>query len=147
MEDKNWIEIMNKLEIVRLFSSLYIKKTRKGELTSIQQVDALFRIALKDGITPLELSREMAVSKPMISRLVDQLSVRTMIEKRYDQTDKRSYSLWVTADGRQELDCMCKYYLGPVYELERKMDQDSLHQLYRLISEANEILNVNRREE
>lgn len=140
MRDEKWIEAMDKLELIRLFSSLYIKKTRKGELTSVQQVDALFRIALNGGITPLELSREMGASKTIVSRLVEQLAQKNMIARKYDREDRRSYSLWITEEGSAELDGMYRYYLEPVYELERQMDEDSLQQFFQLMKRANEIL-------
>ena len=53
MEQEAWIQTMKNLESIRLFSSLLIRKTRKGALASAQEVDALFRIALKSGSTPL----------------------------------------------------------------------------------------------
>lgn len=140
MRDEKWIEAMDKLELIRLFSSLYIKKTRKGELTSVQQVDALFRIALNGGITPLELSREMGASKTIVSRLVEQLAQKNMIARKYDREDRRSYSLWITEEGSAELDGMYRYYLEPVYELERQMDEDSLQQFFQFMKRANEIL-------
>lgn len=140
MRDEKWIEAMDKLELIRLFSSLYIKKTRKGELTSVQQVDALFRIALSGGITPLELSREMGASKTIVSRLVEQLAQKNLIVRKYDREDRRSYSLWITEEGSAELDGMYRYYLEPVYELERKMDEESLQQFFQLMKRANDIL-------
>lgn len=140
MRDEKWMEAMDKLESIRLFSSLYIKKTRKGELTSVQQADALFRIALSGGITPLELSRRMGASKTIVSRIVDQLVQKDMIARRYDREDRRSYSLWITEKGSTELDGMFRYYLEPVYELERQMEEESLQQFFRLMKAANEIL-------
>lgn len=140
MKDQNWIQTMQKLEMIRLFSSLYIKKTRKGELTSMQQVDALFRIGVKGGITPLDLSKGMGTSKTIISRLIEQLTAKKMITKRYDRSDQRSYSLYITKTGKQELDGMYRYYLEPVYELEEQMEKEELMQLYFLIDKANKIL-------
>lgn len=140
MRDEKWIEAMDKLESIRLFSSLYIKKTRKGELTSVQEVDALFRIALCGGVTPLELSRKMGASKTIISRIVEQLAQKNMIARKYDREDRRSYSLWITEEGSSELDGMYRYYLEPVYELERQMNEESLQQFFRLIKQANEIM-------
>lgn len=140
MNQPEWIKVMDRLEAIRLFSSLYIKKTKKGELTSMQQVDALFRIALADGITPLALSREMGTSKTIISRLVEQLSGKDFIVKKYGEKDRRSYSLFVTTKGREELRGMCRYYLEPVYELQRQMEPDSFAQLFKLLDQANEIM-------
>lgn len=140
MRDAGWMEAMDRLESIRLFSSLYQKKTRKGELTSVQQADVLFRVALCGGMTPMELSRSMGISKTIVSRLVNRLAAKGMIVRTYDKEDRRSYSLWITGEGRAELDGMCRYYLEPVYELERQMDGKEVEELFRLINRANEIM-------
>lgn len=140
MKNETWIQSMEHLETIRLFSSLCIRKTRKGAFASAQEVDALFRIALKGGLTPLELSREMGAGKTIVSRLIEQLALKLLITRQYDREDGRSYSLWITEKGRQELDRMCRYYLEPVYTLEKEMDRESYSQLLSLIRRANNII-------
>jgi len=146
MEHEAWIQTMKNLESIRLFSSLLIRKTRKGALASAQEVDALFRIALKSGSTPLELSREMGISKTIVSRLIEQLTLKMLITKHYDRQDRRSCSLRITKEGRQELDNMYRYYLEPVCRLEREMDEESLLMLFSLIHRANQIMTKKKEE-
>jgi len=139
VKDEKWLEAMEKLGAVRLFSSLYVRKARKGALTSAQEVDMLFRTALAlEPLTPLELSHAMGVSKTIVSRLIDSLTGKRLVEKQYSREDKRSYFLKITDEGRQELESMCYYYLGPIYELQRNLGEEDFNQLMELIYKANE---------
>lgn len=137
-KDENWIEAMKNLGDIRLFCSLHLKKTRKGALTSAQEVDMLFRVALSSNpITPLELSHAMGISKTIVSRLIESMAGKKLIEKVYNKVDKRSYFLKITEEGKEELDSMYYYYLDPLYELQENLGKESYQQLMKLINMAN----------
>lgn len=141
LKNINWLETMNKLEDIRLFSSLCVKKAKKGAFASAQEVDALFRIVLSDtSLTPLELSRYMGVSKPLTSRLVENLRKKGYITKEAAPLDGRSYCIQITDAGRQELAKVYSYYETPLLELEEGLGAQKLRQLLSLISEANEYM-------
>lgn len=138
MKDENWLESMEKLGAVRLFSSLYVKKARKGALTTAQEVDMLFRIALApEPLTPLELSHAMGVSKTIVSRLIEGLTGKRLVEKQYSREDRRSYFLMITDEGKQELDSMYSYYMDPLYELQKNLGEEDFERLMELIYKAN----------
>lgn len=141
MKDENWIDMMEKHGELRLFGSLAVRKSRKGAAASAQEVDMLFRVALSNQqITPHELSQAMGASKTIISRLIDNLTEKELIAKRYNMNDGRSYSLMVTQKGKEELDSMCYYYLGPLYNMQKGMGREEFEELLRLIRKANRIL-------
>ena len=53
MEEFNWMEMMEKMQEIRLFSSLHIRGKRHGA-TSPQEVDILSRMMLsEEPLTPL----------------------------------------------------------------------------------------------
>ena len=137
-KDKNWIEAMQDLGDIRLFASLYLQKARKGALTSAQEVDMLFRVALSNGsVTPLDLSHVMGISKTIVSRLIENLSGKGLVEKTYNEGDKRSYFLKVSETGKEELDSMYYYYLNPLYALKKGLGEADYGQLMELIDRAN----------
>lgn len=147
MKDENWIDMMGKHGELRLFGSLAIRKARKGAAASAQEVDMLFRVALSNQrITPHDLSQAMGASKTIVSRLIDNLTEKELIAKRFNMDDGRSYSLMVTQKGRKELDSMCYYYLGPLYDLQKNMGEDEFEELIRLIQKANQILGEKNKE-
>lgn len=139
MKDKNWKEAVEQLGKIRHFSSLYVRKSRKGALTSAQEVDLLFRVALaKELLTPLQLSHQMGISKTAISRLIENLCKKELIEKRRKKEDLRSYVLKITEIGKKELDSTYYYYLEPLYKLKRNLGKEKFQILLKLIEEANE---------
>ena len=88
----------------------------------------------------------MGISKTIVSRLIEQLTLKMLITKHYDRQDRRSCSLRITKEGRQELDNLCRYYLEPVCRLEREMDEESLRMLFSLIHRANQIMTKKKEE-
>lgn len=132
---------MERLGDIRLFSNLLVKKARKGDASSAQEMDVLFRVALAiTPITPMELSHSMSVSKTIISRLIENLSEKQLIEKLYDRADGRSYSLKITDKGKTELDSMYYYYLDPFYKMRDGLEPNEYQELLRLIRKVNHIM-------
>lgn len=148
MSDKYWIEAMKYQENVRLFCSLYRKKSQKGEFSSAREVDTLFRIALAEHpVTPLYLSRNMEINKSIVSRIIDKLCAKNMVQKQFDQNDKRSYSLTITPEGIEELERAYREYVDPIRTLQNKMKSENFLQFMQLILEANRLLADSKEEE
>lgn len=136
--DSDWIIRMKLTEEIRRFSTLYIQKTAKGSSYSAQEIDAIFRIRLEDGlISPLELSRRMGVSKPIVSRLLDRLNTKGVIAKTASGSDKRSYYLKLTPKGHDTLRSAYLYYIEPLKILEDKLGSEHFKTLLQLIALAN----------
>lgn len=136
--DSDWIIRMKLTEEIRRFSTLYIQKTAKGSSYSAQEIDALFRIRLEDGLmSPLELSRRMGVSKPIVSRLLDRLNTKGVIAKTASGSDKRSYYLKLTPKGHDTLRSAYLYYIEPLKILEDKLGSEHFKTLFQLIALAN----------
>ena len=141
-KDKHWREMIRKQGALRHFGSMAIRKGSKGDFASAQEVDVLFRVALSGGMmTPGQLAADMGISKTMISRLLDSLEKKTLIHKEKTMNDRRSYGVRVTEAGKEEVDRMYYYYLDPLYTLRKQMTEEDFEQLFRLIDEANDILN------
>ena len=141
MKDKNWKDMIEKHGELRFFSSMAIKKAHKGQGTSAQELDMLFRVALsKEKVTPGYLKDAMGISKTIISRLIEQLESKQLIEKIHTNEDKRSYTLIITEKGKKEIDDMYYYYLNPLYTLKENMTEEDFEQLFKLIRQANKIL-------
>ena len=51
MKDYHWTEMIEKMQDIRLFSSLHIRRSKNEGITSSQELDLLSRIVLSD--TPL----------------------------------------------------------------------------------------------
>jgi DNA-binding MarR family transcriptional regulator len=67
---------------------------------SIPQFDLLSTLSEREGITQSELAERLYVTKGNVSGLVDRLVEAGLVERRAIATDRRSYSLYLTPDGR-----------------------------------------------
>lgn len=145
MEDFDWIDMMEKMQEIRLFSSLHIRGKREGA-TSPQEVDILSRIILsKIPLTPMDLTVVTGLSKSAVSRLIESLEKKEFLVKEYNAKDKRSYTLLITKKGNQELEQAYQHYLKPIYKLRRTLGEERFESLITQIKEANYMLQNSRR--
>src|ERR1700722_10685253 len=69
---------------------------------SMREYDVLYTLSKCDGPVRLgELNRHVLLSQPALSRLVDRLVARELIERRSDHADGRSVLLSLTPAGRE----------------------------------------------
>ena len=139
MQNNDWMNMIENMNGIRLFSrSLITRATNEHEISS-QHLDLLCHLIINnDGMTPLKLSKVMGVSKTIISRLIDGLSKSGYVIKKQDDNDKRSYDVFITELGEKKVDEILKFYLGPIYDLRRKLGEKNFLQLMDCIKMANE---------
>ncbi len=133
---------MEKMNEVRLFSrSLIIHSTIKNKRTA-QEYDLLSQLVLhNEGMTPANLSKAMYLNKTIVSRLVDKLNKDGYVTKKQDEYDKRSYSVFITEYGKEELFKIYELYLSPINELRLKLGDEEFFNLISCIEKANKIMN------
>ena len=142
MEEENfdWVDMMEKMQEIRLFASLNTRGRREGA-TSPQETDMLSRIIMSDiPLTPLDMSVLTGLSKPAVSRLAGSLEKKGFLFKQSSQKDKRSYTLHITEEGNNELRQVYYHYLEPVYRLRRTIGEERFKSLMEQIKEANYML-------
>ena len=142
MEKKEFIYMMEKMNEVRLFSrSLIIHSTIKNKRTA-QEYDLLSQLVLhNEGMTPANLSKAMYLNKTIVSRLVDKINKDGYVTKKQDEHDKRSYSVFITEYGKEELFKIYELYLSPINELRLKLGDEEFFNLISCIEKANKIMN------
>ena len=139
MQNNDWMNMIENMNGVRLFSRSLIPRATKEHEISSQHLDLLCHLIINnDGMTPLKLSKVMGVSKTIISRLIDGLSKSGYVIKKQDDNDKRSYDVFITELGKKKVDEILKFYLGPIYDLRRKLGEKNFLQLMDCIKMANE---------
>ena len=143
MEDgyKNWIYMMDKMQSIKYFSRMMILKTTKEYNIPAEQLDLLSQLSVyNDKITPMNLSKIMRVNKTIISRAIEPLYNQGLLTKVKDENDGRSYFVEITDLGREKLDEIYGYYLGPIYELRRRLGEEEFFKLIEVIEGANNIM-------
>ena len=81
----------------------------------------------------------MGISRPLASRLIENLEMKGFLEKEVSEADKRSYFLRITELGSRELKGTYAYYLEPVYLLRTQMGEEKFGLLAGLLCECNRI--------
>lgn len=73
---------------------------REFDLTP-EQFSVLFSLSKQEGINQKELAVRTAKDQPTITRLLDALSKKGLIEKRASETDRRAFLLMLSPKGRE----------------------------------------------
>lgn len=147
MEDLNWIYMLEKMQNIRYFSRIMIRRATKEYQIPAEHLDLLSQLAVKkEKMTPMTLSKLMKVNKTIISRIIEQLNSKGYLIKTKDENDKRSYFVSITELGEEQLRNIYKHYLGPIYDLRRKLGKDDFSKLMSCIEEVNIKMNEDKEE-
>lgn len=142
MDDLNWIYMIEKMQEITLFSRTIVHRATKEYEIPAQHLDLLSQLLThKEGLTPMCLSKIMGVNKTIISRVIDSLNQGGYVVKTKDPRDKRSYFVSITELGREKVDKIYTYYLGPIYKLRKKLGDEDFFELMSYIEKANQKMN------
>lgn len=142
MKNNDWITMIENMNEIRLFSRTIVRRVTKEHGISTQHLDLLAQLIINNGgMTPLKLSKVMCVSKTIISRLIESLIQDGYVIKEVDSHDKRSYNVFITEAGEKKVEEIFRFYLGPIYNLRRKLGDKDFLQLIYYIKMTNEKLN------
>jgi len=121
--------------------SVFLSRSDEFGLTHIQFA-ALKAIEYAPGVDQTTLSRLIAIDRQNTSNVVSRLSERGWINRQ--KKDKRTYSLYLTAEGMRVIDAMRKYVpeiddtiLKPLNEKEREVFMALLEKLVNLNNELS----------
>ncbi len=67
---------------------------------SIPQFDLLSTLSEREGVSQQDLAARLYVTKGNVSGLLDRLTVLGLVERRALPSDRRSYALYLTPEGR-----------------------------------------------
>ena len=142
VEDSDWIYMLERMQSIRYFSKVMIRRATKEYQIPAEHLDLLSQLAIRnEKMTPMTLSKLMKTNKAIISRIIEQLNNKGYLVKTKDEKDKRSYFVSITELGEAQLRNIYKHYLGPIYDLRRKMGDNDFFQLMTSIEEANVKMN------
>ena len=74
MKEPEWIKMINYSQEIRLFSHLLNRRGKPKNVLTKDELDLLSILIIDDEIiTPIIISKRMGVSKPLVSRLIEQI--------------------------------------------------------------------------
>jgi len=121
-------------------SSLYLKAfADKGIATlSVVQFRYLELVARKPGITPGELARIMAVTKPTVANVLEALVRKGLVAKRRSEDDGRIAFLFLTANAQEIVDYRRSMYARMAKKIGSALGGSERAELARLMEKGLE---------
>jgi DNA-binding MarR family transcriptional regulator len=105
------------------------------QLMSLNEYDVLFNISRAPGrrLRLKELNRHVLISQPSVSRLVDRLVARGLVEKTDDPLDGRGTIVQLTPQGFEEFRRAAIHHMHAITDrVGSALDDDDLHRLIEL---------------
>lgn len=98
---------------------------------SMREYDVLYTLAkCPDPVRLVELNRHVLLSQPALSRLIDRLAERGLVERLPDPADRRGVCLALTAAGRAvQRDIGSRHARSVARAVSGALDADELRQL------------------
>jgi len=85
------------------------------------------------GLSMSELSRRMMVTGGNVTSIVDQLEKEQLVRRQMQVTDRRSFTVSLTDDGRTVFSAMARAHEGWVVELLAPMNESEQEKLHNLL--------------
>jgi DNA-binding MarR family transcriptional regulator len=111
------------------------------ELMSLNEYDVLFNISRAPGrrLRLKDLNRHVLISQPSVSRLVDRLVARGLVEKADDPLDGRGTIVQLTAKGFEEFRRAAIHHMHAITDrVGTALEDDELRQLIDLCDRLRE---------
>ncbi len=70
---------------------------------TIDQWAILYELNRADGLSQLELAKRTYKDAPTVTRIIDKLCLKKLVERRADPTDRRRFSIFLRAEGRLKI--------------------------------------------
>jgi DNA-binding MarR family transcriptional regulator len=120
-------------DIQKLLSRMTLKSAIKENMT-LQQA-AVLRILVKKGPVQMNwLCRELSVTPPNITSLIDRLEKKDLVKRTEDKKDRRKTAIQLTSNGKKLYDTISERYVKHIEESFSVLtpeEQEKLSQLLR----------------
>jgi len=124
--------------LTRTFAELETKALQESELAnlSMKQIVYLDTIARMQSPTFSDLAKQLDVSKPSVTVIVQKLAQKGYVQKVQSMEDKRTYHILMTEKGRSLAAIHDNLHQKIAQHFTAVLDEAELHQLGRLLHKA-----------
>lgn len=110
------------LEFVSKEFALEFKKTHN---LSTNQMSAIWYLREKPGMKMIDLANKMQMSRQQMTKLIDSLEEKNLVERQINEVERRSVILFDTDEAYQIIDAMQHAYYGRLLgKLEKLSNED-----------------------
>lgn len=109
---------------------------RQYDLTT-EQFAVLYRLSQQDGINQKELALRSAKDQPTITRILDALSKKGVIEKKLNESDRRAFLISLSPKGWELVDQAAPSEAKAIAEVFAGISPEQMDQLRQILSAMN----------
>ena len=92
-------------DIARLMRRAFRQRQRRTTLT-LAQARTLVHLSRRDGVRQVVLAESLEVQPITLARVIDQLALAGLVERRTDPTDRRAYRVYLKRAAQPHLDAI-----------------------------------------
>jgi DNA-binding MarR family transcriptional regulator len=92
-------------DIARLMRRAFRQRQRRTTLT-LAQARTLVHLSRQDGVRQVVLAESLEVQPITLARVIDQLALAGLVERRTDPTDRRAYRVYLKRAAQPHLDAI-----------------------------------------
>ncbi len=127
-------------EEIAMFCRLQMQ-VRKGLPIRSSEMGVLIFVQKQiEPVTPLMISNFFQIAKPSVTSMITELVNNDYLTKEPSSTDKRSYTVSLTAKGQELVATTHDEYFRSIELIKEKMGTEDFNTFLKLIQSANEIL-------
>ncbi|MCB1179691.1 MAG: MarR family transcriptional regulator [Leptospiraceae bacterium] len=105
---------------------------------SMEQWFLLVKLFLKEGVSQVELTEKIFNDKPNITRMIDNLEEKFLLQRTNDKNDRRKFLIVLTDKGREIASRMNKIVSAEKKELYRGLKIEEIKVLKNIFSRIEE---------
>jgi DNA-binding MarR family transcriptional regulator len=136
------LEVLRQFRVIVKSIRLHYQDVERRAGISGAQLWSLARIARAPGIKVGELARSLAIHQSTASNLLAQLEDSKLIERRRQNGDRRTVSLFATARGRAVLRGAPRPHSGALQQALADLPTDNLDALHRQLDVLIETMKI-----
>lgn len=98
-----------------------------------EQWALLNRLWEEEGVPQVELADRTFKDKPNLTRMIDVLEKKGLVERRKDESDRRAYNVYLTASGRALQDQLTPLAAGVLARIQQDFSHKEIAQLKSML--------------
>ena len=137
MEQDIFIGYLITKTALKLKNRLNVLLRENGLDLTADQFEVLGILREREGISQSELAYLTSKDKTNITRILDLLEKKDMIERKKDERDRRAYNIYLTDKGRQKKDELKQLLIMGNQKLSEGLSVEDIREFQRIINIIN----------
>lgn len=96
----------------------------------------------EDGISQLEIAQEIQKDPPTLTRIIDLLDAKGLVERKNDPADRRKFNVFLTPSGKRKLQDLTPHVRDFRRESWANLSEKDLLQLKKILDVINENISI-----